>query len=467
MHCLRAQAARVAALAVALALALAAPAARAAPPEAPDPFLAVLVDRATRAQFGQSPDLFLLYLSASKGLAPLESLAVALREKNSPRTDQQNGASSSAAGSVTLTDKPGISDLLNLAIERGAITRAVSDTTFTLQTTPYLFYTKFGGEDDAEHWDRLTALRRLGLSATFAATSGDENSGLSNLLSAEAKYVALGSRSARDRAFREHIKAVLAPVIEREKETLRKNTALESRWLTKLSPDVQGLLDDALIAFNNWQDEAAKPIPAAEVQRKLGELLDPVRARLNSAEVSTLVATAASVIEEESVRVSLSKAIAVEAARWLPAGPQLSILYGYNRDPSTSDYSRIKILFAYDTGERFCVNANAEVALNHSTPDPGGSTVRSYAGEASLTLGRFAGNAVDLTAAAKVGHAKASSLTTSAFQAKANIYLASAVVIPLALTYANHTDDSLKSKLRFNIGLALNGDALLGIARAR
>ena len=50
-----------------------------------------------------------------------------------------------------LNDKPGISDLLNLAIERGAITRAVSDTTFTLQTTPYLFYTKFGGADDAEH----------------------------------------------------------------------------------------------------------------------------------------------------------------------------------------------------------------------------------------------------------------------------------------------------------------------------
>ncbi|HKA37414.1 MAG TPA: hypothetical protein VKH43_11390 [Thermoanaerobaculia bacterium] len=464
MHRLRGQATRVAALAVGFALA--APPARAAPPEAPDPFLAVLVDRATRAEFGQSPDLFLLYLSAGKSLAPLESLAVALREKNSPRTDQQTGASSSAAGSVTLTDKPGISDLLNLAIERGAITRAVSDTTFALQTTPYLFYTKFGGDDDAEHWDRLTALRRLALSATFAATSGDENSGLSNLLSAEAKYVALGSRSARDRAFREHIKATLAPVIEREKETLRKNTKLESRWFSKLSPDVQGLLDDALIAFNNWQTEAAKPIPAAEVQRKLGELLDPIRARLNSAEISTLAATAASAVEEETVRVSLSKAIAGEAARWLPAGPQLSILYGYNRDPSTSDYSRIKVLFAYDTGERFSVNANGEVALNHSTP-PGGSTVRAYAGEASLTLGRFAGNALDLTAAAKVGHAKASSLTTTAFQAKANIYVASAVIIPLALTYANHTEDSLKSKLRLNIGLALNADALLGIARAR
>jgi len=123
-------------------------------------------------------------------------------------------------------------------------------------------------------------------------------------------------------------------------------------------------------------------------------------------------------------------------------------------------------LVAYDTGERFSVNANGEVALNHSTP-PGGSTVRAYAGEASLTLGRFAGNALDLTAAAKVGHAKASSLTTTAFQAKANIYVASAVIIPLALTYANHTEDSLKSKLRLNIGLALNADALLGIARAR
>jgi hypothetical protein len=41
--------------------------------------------------------------------------------------------------------KAGIADLINLAIERGAITKTTSGTSFTLQTTPYIIRDRLSG----------------------------------------------------------------------------------------------------------------------------------------------------------------------------------------------------------------------------------------------------------------------------------------------------------------------------------
>lgn len=429
-----------------------------------DPFLDTLVDRATKPGFSQTPDLFMLFLSSGPRAARIDEVAVALREQQSPRTDQQRGAGSGAGGSTTVTDKPGISDLLNLAIERGAITKTASDTTFTLQTTPYMFYTRFGGEDRAENWDRLTALRHLGLSATFTAGTDADAGGLSNLQSLEAKYTALGSRSARDGAFREHIRGKLAAEFLREKDALARTTGLSSKWINALSKEGRSAFDEAVIAFTNWQESAPKPIPADAVSSKLAELLGRLRAALTADDAASLKTVTASIVEEEATRVALAKAIAPEAKTWVAAGPQLSVVYGYNRGGAEPDFSRVKLLFEYASGERLSVNFNAELALNHAS-GAGRDRIRSYAGEAGLTLGRFANNALDLTAAARVDHPTGGGQTITALQAKANIYLTQALTVPLALTYANRTETSPESRLRLNIGLGLNADALIGIAR--
>ncbi len=436
----------------------------AAQPTQQDPLLDALVDRAGRAGFSQTPDLFFLFLSTQPRTARLDGLAVALREQQSPRTDQQRGASASAGGSTTITDKPGISDLLNLAIERGAITQTTSDTTFTLQTTPYMFYTHFGGEDDAAHWDRLTALRHLGLSATFTAGTDTDGGGVSNLQSLEAKYTALGSRSARDRAFREHVRNMLRAEFMKEKEALATTTGLSSKWIATVSEDGRSAFDEAVIAFTNWQESAPKPIPAAAVNAKLAELLGPVQARLTADDAARLETVTASIVEEEATRVALAKAIAPEARTWVAAGPQLSVVYGFNRGGAEPDFSRVKILFEYSSGERLSVNLNAELSINHAS-GVNRDRIRAYTGEAGLTLGRFANNTLDLTAGARVDHPKGAGETTTALQAKANIYLTSAITVPLALTYANRTETSSRSRLRLNVGLGLNADALLGIAR--
>lgn len=441
----------------------------AAEQESRDPFLETLVDRATRAQFSQTPDLFALYLSAPRArVVELDNLAVALRERESPRTDQQHGASSSAEGGTTITDKPGISDLLSLAVERGAIMRTTSETTVSLQTTPYLFYTNFGALDNATNWDRLTVLRHLGLTANFSASKDSTAGGVGNFESAEAKYVALGGRSARDRAFRAHVRAKVRSELSRELRALADTTGRLARWISALPKDALLAFDQAVIEFTNWQEAAPKPIEPSDIYRKLAELLGPIQPILTPTETGALGEVVASVVEEESTRLGLAKAIASEAKTWVAAGPELSVVYGFNRDASASDFSRIKLIFGYDSGERMSVNLNAEVCLNHAPQTEAvGGRVRAYSGEAGLTLGRFASNTVDLTMAAKVLHARATGQTTTALQAKANLYLSPAVTVPLALTYANHTDDSPRSRLRLNVGLAINADALLGIAKPR
>src|SRR5262249_3551640 len=120
-----------------------------------------LVNLASRQNFDRAQDLLLLTLALGQ---PAEAPTVALcsaaaRDRDPDRTDQQTGASSSAGGSVTLTDKTGIADFLNLALEHGAIAKTTSGTHYTLQTTPYMFYTGFGGNDRAESWDKLAVLR--------------------------------------------------------------------------------------------------------------------------------------------------------------------------------------------------------------------------------------------------------------------------------------------------------------------
>src|SRR5207249_1077937 len=128
-----------------------------------------------------------------------------------------------------------------------------------------------------------------------------------------------------------------------------------------------------------------------------------------------------------------------------------------------------KLLLAAESTEKLSGNLNAEIALNHHQTSADGTSidrVRSYALELALTLGRYAGGSVDFSAAGKVMRAKLDDRTIASFQARSNLYLARGLTVPIALTYANHTDGSPKSQVRLNFGLSLDADAFLGAARS-
>jgi hypothetical protein len=434
-----------------------------------------LVNLATKpGLLPKTPDLLFVEIARNtRGLSAdelLVSAAVAVRDQSAPRTDQQTGAGSNTPGSATIAEKPGISDFVNFAIEQGAITKTSNGTSFTLQTTPYLFYTRFGSAaiDTAATWDRSVFLRNLGLSATFN-TDSSTSSGLNNFSGAQAKYIFIGNRSSRDLAFRNHIRDLVGKEMN---AALAANGAAEKAWVDGLTGPELAAFDQAVIEFNNWQKAETNkgPISADVVRRKLTDVVNGLLHQLSPQAIAAVPAVVTSIMSEQATRSTAMKRIADEAKSWIQQGAELSLAYGYERDPTIADYSDLKLLFAYQSVLPLTANVNFDLALNNRRTSAAGvrlKTIRSYSGEGSLTLGRFAGNLLDFSFNAKIDRLQMASRTTTAVQAKSNIYLLKGVTIPLSITYSNGTDEVKKSQVRFNASLSFSGDAFMGVARAR
>ncbi len=410
--------------------------------------------------FRDEPSLVVCYLAslASQESRLPNSIIVAYQDQHSPRTDQQTGASNSSAG-TTITEKTGISDLLNLAVERGAITRSASASAVTLQTTPYLFFTGFGGADSPDNWRKLALLRHLSVTATFKTDAANTSSGLGDFEEAEAKWLAIGSRSNRDVPLDNE----LVTAVARALPSLTDATGCTERFIaTKVQyRDARTKLRQSLDAMD---------VPSLDkLLSILTDATQDLRANLSPQERIQLQACGTKINTEAVLSSEVGRTISTRTAEWeaMKDPTQLALSYAYVRDSVIDDYSRVKLLFSYDSPGVVTVNLNADVSLNSSSSSTAGvdlERLRSYSVEAGLTLGRFANSTVDLTFAAKYQRDRAQSLDKKYWQAKANLYLTKGLTIPLAVTYTNHTDDTGQSQTRFSLGLSLTADAFLGVA---
>jgi hypothetical protein len=92
------------------------------------------------------------------------------------QTNKQVGAPSSSDGSTSAVQKVGISQLLGIAVEDGAVTSNVSGATMTLSTTPYGFFTAIGRAPDTQSdYKKFNFFTQVGITATFnVANSSDD-----------------------------------------------------------------------------------------------------------------------------------------------------------------------------------------------------------------------------------------------------------------------------------------------------
>src|SRR4051812_42556115 len=102
----------------------------AVPPVSAQPVdtLKALVDRATQTDksFGEQIQLLAAFLAVDPKINPELERAVGDALRDGPDSNEQNGATAEASGTTTLTEKPGIAELLNMAIENGAIVKTTS-----------------------------------------------------------------------------------------------------------------------------------------------------------------------------------------------------------------------------------------------------------------------------------------------------------------------------------------------------
>jgi hypothetical protein len=408
-------------------------------------------------------DLVALYLAKQLGYFRQSTTQAFIKAADATRTDQQLTGSSSTPGSVTNLEKTGIADLFAVAIERGAVAQAMNGTNTTLSTTPYAMLTTLGTEDTPANWMKLAWARRVSLAGTFSSNtvvSGD----FSSFVSGEAKFILLGNRSPRDVGLTseigEHLNAAIARVLGNKGVTC--STFFQTTVGAQLPVE----------AFDTYvlQHPTATP---ADLETTLSQLmtLPPTLDRTTEEKLTACVLGLGELQRAEEVDVAQIKAL-TDSYLAQNKTRQVTVAYLYQRDPSTADYTTLKVLLGRDQSPAYSANLNAQLDLNQRSRTTTGTPlkhVRGYSAEAGLTSGRFGGGRGDLTFSVKWYTPKGETGSALSAQGKLNIHVTDTFMVPVALTYANRTlaPANAKKGLQVDFGVAALLDHLLANALAR
>lgn len=373
---------------------------------------------------------------------------------NRQRTDMQLEAASDSPHATSVLEKPGIADLLSLALDRGAIKKTPNGTGLTLSTTPYAIWTGFGARDTPQAWEKAAVARNLSLSATFSSTdvtAGD----FSSFTSGEVKYVIAGNRSPRDEALLGSVRSNLAEVFRAADHSA--DVACNRLLDTKLF-EAQG-------SMNSWLHD---PANAGKTEDEIGAQLDSVVREQTVGPEELQPCVDAILAGEESVKGGLD-AVTEATKKYLADNPQqLSVAALFVRDATISDYYVAKLLYGYDR-DQLTVNLNAEASWNKESTAADGAQIRSlraYSVELGVTSKTFAKGRLDGSLSSKASRDKAADAKSVVIgEAKLNVHLTDVLRLPVTLNYANRETQTVKQGWQLNVGLNALLDGVLSALR--
>jgi hypothetical protein len=409
----------------------------------PTSFDSLLVDATKNPPgFKRIEDLLLAYMASE------HTLTAAAQQVNEVRTDVQSGTSSTH-GSTTLTELPGFADILSLAVERGAVTESTADGSLTLGTTPYAFWTAFGGNDNPANWERYRALRKLALSATFATTSIKNESDFETIQSGEIKYAVFGNRSPRDIAISTMSQGPVAEILKKADSDFD-NTC--GRQVLNASPKAFIKAEQQL---GDWL-KGAKNSTQQSVTQAVADAAKNIQ--LSQDQQAALGDCAQAMLSQASASVSAAKKLKSLADAYLEQNGkhQLSVAGSYQRDAKVSDYSTLKILYANNPDASRSTNFNASIDVNHERHDSSSAAIkriRNYAAEFGVTRARPMEKDMDLSLSAKLNRDNDSGKSVVLVQGKMDLRFQGGVKLPLSLTYATKATSTIQKGFHFSVGM--------------
>jgi hypothetical protein len=395
-------------------------------------------------------DLIALYLASTAGVTvPSSSQAQFIAAANNTRTDVQLGATPNSPASTTLVEKPAAADILSLAVERGAVTPTTDGTALTLSTTPYLLGGFIGVRDSPQNWRDYALLRHVSLAATFAnATDVQQKGEFSSISSGEIKWIILGNRSPRDMALHAEFAPLLAPGADAD---IAKTKACQP--VTALP-----VFQTAFIALAS----APKPVTAASVRTTLGTA---TAGATFTAEQQTAIASCAAAVagaQNTFNGIAVRMGALTNAYLSLNQQHQFSVAGSAHRDATIDDYTTIKLLYGNNAAPKLSLNLNGEVDFNQHATHKKLHSVRSFAIEAGSTIGRFNEGRFDATISAKLWRSNdTQNKNVGVFQLKGNVYLSSALALPISISFANQPVETIQKGWQINLGVASLLDAYL------
>jgi len=403
----------------------------------------------------------LVILQAARELGMFDAaLADTAAKVDESRADKQPTGSSSTAGSVAKADKPGIAELLAIALERGAISKSKQGTNVTLSTTPYLLLTAFGNNDTPENWESLAWARRISVASTFsseAVTEGD----FSTFLSGELKLALGGNRTGRDAAL----------MLASADDIVVANLAGLRRCEPFLATPSGRVLETQALAFDaSLQQNAAAGGSSAE---RLATAVDTTALNMDTATRSAFTVCVESILAAYKGIAADADLVKALTEKYLAKNKrnQFSTAVLFQRDPATSDYSTVKLIYARElTATK--ISLNGEISFNQRNQTKAGidlDRIRGYSVESALNSGKMAGGRTDASIAVKWYDKKDNKGYILSGQALLNVHLSPTMKLPIALSYANRTlaDANAKKGLQFEFGVAALLDKLLGSARGQ
>jgi hypothetical protein len=419
------------------------------------------------------------------------------------RTDQQVGASSTSSGSTSAVEKPGLIELIGLAIERGAIQQSVNDSTVTLTTSPYALVAAVKG-DSPETYQNNPLLTRLGVSATFILN--DPRGALASLSRKQltewsAKFRLTGDRSTRSKAFRVFWNETLGGIEQMRLNTLAEletalvnnpaiaNLIIANRDLNVVAPliaDINKYLTDNSITATPNPRTVADTHRQALREKILSVLFkkvyEPVKSGTITVDSAAITREVKRLVELQKMITDARKTFQDKVKAWATKGTVSTFAYTNHRVADGSDYSEFKLLFERKVNNLEAV-LNAGLSI-YNKPDPSRNQERlrdfSISGSlewASKSNPLFRGDEelatpITLSFSGRYERLKENENMTMRepdignFQARLEIPIAAGFSIPIAYTYATATEMMPKPENRFNVGLHVDVNKIISFKKA-
>jgi len=412
------------------------------------------------------------------------------------RPDNQIGAPASSAGSTSAIEKPGLVKLIGLAIDRGAIQKAVNGTALTLSTSPYALAAAAEGDTPATY-ERFGALRRIGVSATYSIT--DESQLLANVSRKQLDQFSIRLRLSPDRStrsanfaktwnetIRDKIQRRLIVLTEEEAELFVRNRRGNFKLNLVRVQLERALHSDIVTTLKTFADSDPPERKVAAVRQKILDVIkinvydkdpkdlgldDSDVKRINDDFIPSLVSAHA---EFMAGRALLEQALDDLEQKWLA-----TVTYTNHPNEIGSAYSEVKFAAEKGLGGPYKFVLNATASYYHD-PDPMKNQERFKDFTAALSfeykvkpaylkdtpdMGEitysFVGNYQRIQENRGMPMKEAN---IGVAQFKANFPISNGVSIPLSVTYATATDLIKEDHVRGNFGISFDLDKFSALA---
>lgn len=453
------------------------------------------------------------FFAVTDALTRSESLKLSALEAytyigETTRTDKQLGTTSGAGGSTSAAEKPGWSDLIGFAVEHGAIQQQVGNSTLTLSTTPYAFIVP--SQDDTAAANRQYGyLKRLGLSASFNITNKNAalaNATRKNLAQYSAKLRLSSDHGPNSEEFDDRWIRFIRPAIQTYLNSLSggietlfgSNTPLQDyrdALNTSSAADIQTVLNSTnatLVTLTADQKVAAKNVAKAKVAGIIlcglkTKVFDEVKSdgtgkvKIDKATADHIVGSVLPSLIAARKRIGAAKEMFEQMLKDFEKKPVASLSFTNNRPPTGPEYGTFNFLY-----QRYLSNSQIKMTLNagpsfyhRPNANMNQQTFRDFISTVSFE-GRsdspFKTTELDLSPMTYSLTGRYQRLQENrgvpkkkadiaVVQFKLDIPIAKGVSIPLALTYANATEQIKEKHVRGNFGFTFDADKFLAVKK--